>query len=139
MKTKAKENLSLGGKGLPTLAKVDTRKELSKLSKTSEGTISKVKFIEDKADKKTKEKLSKGEETINKVYTNLKRKEKVKDIHEELSKPKAKENKLGRGKVLQNSVKLNVQKETAKIAKVSHDTVSKVKFIEDKAKLLKKL
>jgi len=59
--------------------------------------------------------------------------------YEEILKTKAKENKLGRGKVLQISATLNVREETAKIAKVSHDTVSKVKFIEDKAKLLKKL
>jgi len=49
-------------------------------------------------------------------------------------KPIAKENKLGRGKVLQKSVTLNVQREVAKIAKVSHDTVSKVKYIEKKGK-----
>jgi len=94
LKTKAKENQSTHTKqGYQTFGKaVHIDKEIAEIAKVSHYTVSKVKFIEDKADKKTKEKLSKGEETINKVYTNLKRKEKVKDIHEELSKPNFKTN-----------------------------------------------
>jgi len=85
---KAKENLSKGGKGLEISTKVDTRKEVSKVAKVSDNTVAKVKFIEQKADKETKQKLSEGKETINKVYTILKRREKVKDIKKELTKPK---------------------------------------------------
>jgi len=93
IKPKAKENMSKGGQGLTTLSKVNTRKELSKMSKTSEGTISKVKFIEQKATKETKDKLSNGTETINRVYTILKRQEKVKEIKKELASPIKLENK----------------------------------------------
>ena len=51
-------------------------------------------------------------------------------------KPKAEEKQFkgGKDKVLQNSVKpINIQKEVAKIAKTSHDTVSKVKYLLENA------
>ncbi len=58
-------------------------------------------------------------------------------MKEDILKPIAKENmSLSKGKGvkgLQKSVTLNVQKQVAKIAKVSHDTVSKVKYIEEEA------
>jgi site-specific DNA-methyltransferase (adenine-specific) len=83
LKPLAKENLSKGGKGLPILAKVNIREDISKLAKVSHGTYDKAKFIESKATKETKEKLSKGEETINKVYTELKKKEQRENIVKE--------------------------------------------------------
>ena len=46
-------------------------------------------------------------------------------------KAKAKKNKLGKGKVLQKSEKLNVQKELAQLADVSHDTLNKVERVLD--------
>jgi len=85
---KAKENLSKGGKGCQISDKVDTKKEVAKVAKVSHDTVAKVKFIEREADKETKKKLSEGKETINKVYTILKRREKVKEIKKELTKPK---------------------------------------------------
>lgn len=88
LKPIAKENLSKGGKGLPILAKVNTRQTIAKLAKVGSGTVEKVKFIEQKAPTEMKQKLSKGEETINKAYTILKRQEKVREIKKELTKPK---------------------------------------------------
>jgi len=60
LKPIAKENLSLGGKGLPILAKVDTREKIADVSKVSHGTVDKVKFIRDNADEETKAKLRSG-------------------------------------------------------------------------------
>lgn len=58
--------------------------------------------------------------------------------NEEIIKPKAKENQgtrtdLTYGRILPN---VETRKEVAKIAKVSHDTVSRVKFIEENRNLV---
>lgn len=75
----AKEH-QLAGKPLVNIdERLDTRKTIAKLSKVAEGTVHKVKFIEAKADDEVKKLLSKGEETINKVYLDLKRKEQRED------------------------------------------------------------
>ena len=58
----------------PTLAKVDTRKEISKIAKVSHGTVSKVKYIEENAHKEQKERLSRQVDSINKVYHEVKKK-----------------------------------------------------------------
>ena len=60
-------------------AEVNIRKEIAKASKISEQTVDRIKFIESKADDETKKKLSKGDETINKVYMDLKRGEQRKE------------------------------------------------------------
>ena len=67
------ENIKRVRASLPILTKIDTRKTIAKLAKVATGTVSKVKFIEEKASEETKKKLSKGDETINKVYMDLKR------------------------------------------------------------------
>jgi N6-adenosine-specific RNA methylase IME4 len=68
--------------------KVDVLSKIATSSDVGRNTVAKVKFIEAKADKETKEKLSSGTETINKVYMDLKRGEqreeaiiKAKDIN----------------------------------------------------------
>lgn len=68
-----------------------TDKRIGNIAKVGKDTVSKVKFIERKANKKTKERLSQGEETINKIYTILKRQEKVKKIKKDLIKRKPKQ------------------------------------------------
>lgn len=89
LKPIAKEN-QISGKPLANVGKrsINVREILAKSSKVSHGTIDKVKFIESKADEETKKKLSEGEETINKVYINLKKKEQrekvIKDSKEAL-------------------------------------------------------
>ena len=72
----------------------DTRKTIAKLSKVSEGTVHKVKFIEDKANPEMKKRLSEDKETINKVYTELKKKEQRENIVKEFKDaPKLETNK----------------------------------------------
>jgi len=74
----AKENLSLGGKGLSISTKVNTRAEIAKASKVAEETVHRVKFIRDNATEETKQKLRSGNKdlSINKVYQDLKAQEK---------------------------------------------------------------
>jgi len=78
------ENIKRVRASLPILAKIDTRKTIAKASNVSHGTVDKVKFIERNAPQEDKKKLSAGTETINKIYTKLKRKEKIKEIKNEL-------------------------------------------------------
>jgi len=82
-KEKAKENLKLskgrGKKGLATLPKVkpeNTREEVAKKAKVSSRTIGKVKTIQKKATPEQKKRLKSGEETINKIYNEIKKEEK---------------------------------------------------------------
>jgi len=80
---------SIGNEGVvPTLAQGKVRETIAKISKVSHGTVDKVKFIETKATQEIKEKLSKGEETINKVYMELKKKEQRKEILNKFKEPK---------------------------------------------------
>ena len=77
---RAKENQKLsegaGNKGLTTLSNpvepVNTRAEIAKVANVSEGTIAKVKTIKAKASEETKDKLAKGEISINKAYQETK-------------------------------------------------------------------
>ena len=64
------------GEVLQKSAKPDTRKELSKVASVSHDTIAKVKKIQEKATPEVKAQLSTGEVSINKVYTDIKKKEK---------------------------------------------------------------
>ena len=57
-------------------SKIDTKKELSKVASVSHDTIAKVKKIQEKATPEVKAKLSTGEVSINKVYTDIKKEEK---------------------------------------------------------------
>ena len=68
---------------------VDTKKELAKIARVSHDTIEKVKKIEAKASPEQKEKLIKGEATINQVFTQLKRRE-VANAVKETEWPKGK-------------------------------------------------
>ncbi len=54
----------VGKKSSQQYEKNKTRTKIAKVSKVSHDTVAKVKFIESKANKETKKKLSKGEETI---------------------------------------------------------------------------
>lgn len=56
---------------LQEVQKIDTRHELAKIAKVSEGTIHKVKVIEKEATPEQKEKLEKGEIAINTVYKEI--------------------------------------------------------------------
>lgn len=66
---------------------VHTGKEVGKLAKVSHDTVARVKFIEKNADKNTKKKLATQELTINKVYRDLKKKEKREEITKEFEQP----------------------------------------------------
>lgn len=57
-------------------AAIDTRKEVAKVAGVSHDTIHKAKKITEKAPEPVKEKLRKGETTINAAYKDIKRKEK---------------------------------------------------------------
>jgi hypothetical protein len=77
---RAKENQSAGGgdqkSGLTNSAKpiepINTRAELAKTAGVSEDTVAKVKTIKAKASEETKDKLAKGEISINKAYQETK-------------------------------------------------------------------
>ena len=95
LKPIAKLNKKGQGVSVINIDKINVQKEIAKQSKVSTGTIHKIKFIRDNADEETKKELLSGNKklSINKVYTTLKRKEKVKEIKKELSNPKLKKNK----------------------------------------------
>lgn len=66
---------------------VHVSKEVAKIAEVSHDTVSRVKFIEEKAGKETKKKLSAQKLTINKVYRDLKKEEKREKIREEFKAP----------------------------------------------------
>ena len=68
---------------LPDGKKLDLHKEISKKAKVGAGTKQRYDFIKDKINDEIKKKLSKGDETINKVYTELKKKEQREKIVKE--------------------------------------------------------
>jgi len=83
-----KEDIYKGRQGKPVNVdgfKGETREIIAKQSKVATGTVSKVKFIRDNADEETKKKLRSGnkELSINKVYTDLKKKKDREKIIEE--------------------------------------------------------
>jgi len=83
-----KEDIYKGRQGKPVNIdgfKGETREIIAKQSKVATGTVSKVKFIRDNADEETKKKLRSGnkELSINKVYTDLKKKKDREKIIEE--------------------------------------------------------
>jgi len=65
---RAKVNLSESGKGLLISAKVDTRKELSKIASVGHDTIAKVKKIQATATPEIKAQLNAGTMSINEAY-----------------------------------------------------------------------
>ncbi len=69
---KAKENQSLGGKGLANLPKVDTRKEMAKAVGTSEGTYRKLDEVMKSDNEKLKQQLRKNEISTDKAYKEIK-------------------------------------------------------------------
>jgi hypothetical protein len=70
---------------LQNSANLHVREEISKASKVSHDTVARVKFIRDNADEETKSKLRSGnkELSINKVYTDLKKKEQRENVLKE--------------------------------------------------------
>ena len=69
---KAKENQSLGGKGLANLPKVDTRKEMAKAVGTSEGTYRKLDEVMKSDNEEVKQQLRKNEISTDKAYREIK-------------------------------------------------------------------
>ena len=70
------------------LPQVEVRKEVAKIAKVSHDTVSKVKYIEEKADEKQKKDLSSQRFSINKIYTELKKAENRKRIAKSFKEPK---------------------------------------------------
>ena len=68
---------------------IDTRQELARVAGVSHDTISRVEVIEQKAPEEVKEKLRRGDLTIHKAYTYIKRQE-VKEQAREIEPPKGK-------------------------------------------------
>lgn len=68
---------------------INITKEVAKVTHKSADTVSKVKFITDHADEKTQKKLMKGDKelSINKVYRDLKKADKRKQIVESFNEP----------------------------------------------------
>ena len=69
---KAKENQSLGGKGLANLPKVDTRKEMAKAVGVSEGTYRKLDEVMQSNHEEVKQKLREKKISIDKAYQEMK-------------------------------------------------------------------
>lgn len=68
----AKKNMSAGGKGLTTLSKVNTRKELANVVGVSEGTYAKLNKIFESDNDEVKSKLKSNEMSINAAYNEIK-------------------------------------------------------------------
>jgi DNA modification methylase len=84
---KAKENLSRAGKGLATLPKVNTRKEVSKKIGLKERNYSKLKDIKEKAPEKLL-KIKEEKLSINKAYKDIKRQEQKEKIQKDMKEKK---------------------------------------------------
>lgn len=69
---KAKENQSLGGKGLANLPKVDTRKEMAKAISVSEGTYRKLDKVMQSNNEKVKQQLREKKVSVDKAYREIK-------------------------------------------------------------------
>ncbi len=91
LKPIAKENMGLSkGKGIKGLQKsvtLNVQKEVAKIAKVSHDTVSKVKYIEERADEKQKRDLSTQKVSINKTWTELKKAENRKNIAESFKEP----------------------------------------------------
>lgn len=92
LKAKAKEKQKMEGRllgGNPTLRQksaegsMNTREEIAKKSKVSHDTVSKVEFIKANADEETISKVRAGVESINRIFTDLKKKNKREEIVKE--------------------------------------------------------
>lgn len=69
---RAKENQSLGGKGLANLPKVDTRKEMAKAVGVSEGTYRKLDQVMQSDNEKLKQQLREKKVSVDKAYQEIK-------------------------------------------------------------------
>ena len=69
---KAKENQSLGGKGLANLPKVDTRKEMAKAIGVSEGTYRKLDTVMQSGNEELKQQLREKKVSTDKAYQDIK-------------------------------------------------------------------
>lgn len=69
---KAKENQSLGGKGIPNLVKVNVQEEMAKSVGVSKGTYSKLDKIMQSDNEEVKQKLRAREISIDKAYREIK-------------------------------------------------------------------
>lgn len=69
---KAKENQSLGGKGLANLPKVDTRKEMAKAVGVSEGTYRKLDQVMQSDNEELKQQLREKKISVDKAYQEIK-------------------------------------------------------------------
>lgn len=77
---KAKENQSSGGKGLPTLSKVNTRKEMAKAVGVSEGTYQKMDKIMQSDNEDLKQQLREKKVSVDKAYREIKSTDQAKPI-----------------------------------------------------------
>jgi curved DNA-binding protein CbpA len=75
IESKARQNMSNAGKGLSTLSKVNTRKEMAKLVGTSEGTYSKLDKIFESNDEAVKQEIKEGTISVNKAFEKVAPKE----------------------------------------------------------------
>ena len=77
---KAKENQSLGGKGLANLPKVDTRKEMAKASGVSEGTYRKLDTVMQSGNEELKQQLREKKVSTDKAYQEIKNPKKEESV-----------------------------------------------------------
>lgn len=77
---KAKENQSLGGKGLANLPKVDTRKEMAKSIGVSEGTYRKLDTVMQSGNEELKQQLREKKVSTDKAYQEIKNPKKEESV-----------------------------------------------------------
>lgn len=77
---KAKENQSLGGKGLANLPKVDTRKEMAKAIGVSEGTYRKLDKVMQSGNEELKQQLREKKVSTDKAYQEIKNPKKEESV-----------------------------------------------------------
>ena len=77
---KAKENQSLGGKGLANLPKVDTRKEMAKAIGVSEGTYRKLDTVKQSGNEELKQQLREKKVSTDKAYQEIKNPKKEESV-----------------------------------------------------------
>ena len=77
---KAKENQSLGGKGLANLPKVDTRKEMAKAIGVSEGTYRKLDTVMQSGNEELKQQLREKKVSTDKAYQEIKNPKKEESV-----------------------------------------------------------
>jgi len=85
---KAKHNQVMAGRGQHNeLTPINTRRELSQIAGVSTDTIARIEYLDKHTDDETKQRLRKGETTINREYTRIRAEQSGQDVSPPLPLP----------------------------------------------------